>query len=1472
MKAAFCSTIPTPPGASPRLRTALLAACLASAGVATAQPLLVNEVYFSGGNLETGDEFIELIVQRDMTAEELNSYYVGDTATLKTAKASAYRFTNMQRIAPIFPRGTIIVLGGSGAVATEDLLLDPVAGDWVIQIRTTNATHMTGNGTVGNVETNDIIWVDTDALAVSLTIGGRAVDLGTGTGAFLSAIPAWQLTNLGAPTNNTATRLSTERATVTTAGNWVLNGTATIGAGNVAANTTAITTLQTALQASDSAGSAAYAPTWDAGDNGGTGFGAWTVTTASADTGFGIASSTTNGDGNSDTVADIDTSAGAAFYLEANSSFVSEAIRPITSALGDEDQISVSFDNGTIAAGGSAGFQFRDASNNVLFELVATDSSTHYSFTDGASLVPADGTSGRPTLTVTDEGIHLTLRLKSSSTYQLRVANAQGVGSTYSGALNGSTAIANVRFHSTGAGLATANRVYFNDLRIIDNTPFVESVTRVTPADQRPIAGDASEIITYRVTFSEGLTVGTVANTDFTATRLSGFVATAPTVGTPSHPGTGLVNVPLTVSNNDGAFRLDALPFGNMNVTDLSGFAAQDAYNTGIIYYVSGPPDLNTAFDTGTSTTDNLTRLQTIQLDVTAQAGASVRLLRGGVEVATAIADAANKVNFTDTMPAVDGPYAYTVEVTNDSVTVLNTAARTVTLDTTAPTTVSSVEPDMTAATDSGDATVWTNASTDNYTSDTTPDFLVTGPASTLVALVVDGVIRQTGTTSAGGTITFTTAPALIGNPATSYLVQSAVTDTAGNLAPLSPGITVTTDTVAPTAPTGLTIRTQDDSGTSQSDRITNVNNPIFTGSCQSDVAIELRNNTTRLATVIPGATSFQIQNAVAFADAAYTQINARAIDQANNIAASGNITMTIDTVAPGAPTATPDLVTASDTGVSSTDNITGDNTASFSVPFTGAAANWKVELLDTLTTNTVVGTLTTTNGTSPFTATTNALPDGIYNIAARMLDIAGNAGPATASGLTVEIIASPPVISSAARLTPASASPTTDSQVTWRVTFSQKMNATTVGTADFIAETASGDPGTHSIVSATQFSATEWDVVATSGGVGERQVRLALAPARVIQNLANVNMVATTNPSEEFAIDFKYPRVDFLPITTPRTSAVGVVTIQWTEPVSGFDLSDLALTRGLSGVDISGLSLVAVDGDTYTIDLSTVTAGNAAYGLSVKTVGSAISDGVGNPFTAGGIVAWTNDIIPPTISLTTPSDTTLVATSTAFPFTVSDDITDLGTSGIASTILEIQPVGGAFADSGTVPIAGSFPYNWASEGAFAVRGTATDGAGNTSSTTPVTLHVAAAANGTTQTLVASSQTLVLPMTSDLDVTIAISGATPGGTIQVLRNPALSSGPADIDFNLLVTEALTINGQGLGTGWTAAITWQFDAANATGVTPATALRYSGSTQEQRITGLTPVGNSVQIPNVTQFGTFYIGDAPVSVQDWSVLQD
>ncbi len=241
---------------------------------------------------------------------------------------------------------------------------------------------------------------------------------------------------------------------------------------------------------------------------------------------------------------------------------------------------------------------------------------------------------------------------------------------------------------------------------------------------------------------------------------------------------------------------------------------------------------------------------------------------------------------------------------------------------------------------------------------------------------------------------------------AANWIIEARVVDLAGNAGPTA-SRTVTFDATPPT--TSLAMAPASDSGLSNTDDITNVTKPIFTGTTTGGSTVTLFDGTSQIGTAVASATGqWSITTTLALANGTHS-ITARATDVAGNAGIlSAALPVIIDTVAPLAPS-TPHLIAASDTGKSSTDDITKINTPTF----TGTAeAGSTVTLFDGTT---VVGTGVATAGTWSITAA--KLADGTHSITDNATDVAGNVSAASGKlSVTIDTVApSAPVLTNLA-------------------------------------------------------------------------------------------------------------------------------------------------------------------------------------------------------------------------------------------------------------------------------------------------------------------------------------------------------------------------------------------------------------------------------------------------------------------------
>ena len=398
---------------------------------------------------------------------------------------------------------------------------------------------------------------------------------------------------------------------------------------------------------------------------------------------------------------------------------------------------------------------------------------------------------------------------------------------------------------------------------------------------------------------------------------------------------------------------------GNSNSAGVSGLKIDlTAPNA------AGAPDLLASSDSG-DTDDNLTNDHTPTFDITAEAGSTVRLYgkKEGATSATLLGSgpATNGVaTITSGQTLSDGTYAVHAEVTDQAGNVSSTAdikVTIVTVDTVAPDAPTGL--DMAAASDSG------GSNSDDITSDASPVISGTAEKGSDVKLY-DGTtpVGSARADATGGAWSITTSA--LGEGVHSLTAKA--TDAAGNTSVASGALRVTVDKTAPAI--------KDEGPTTQPNAAGWYNTDVTNNFSASDGLSGFAGQSDPYTF---GKTSSTEGSAVKIASGAVT-------DKAGNSAASiDSAAFKIDKTAPGAPNAL-DLLPASDTGASSTDNVTQDTTPTFSVK---AEAGSTVKLYKG-TDNTPIGSAVA-DASGVATVTTNVLADGTYTIDATATDEAGN-------------------------------------------------------------------------------------------------------------------------------------------------------------------------------------------------------------------------------------------------------------------------------------------------------------------------------------------------------------------------------------------------------------------------------------------------------------------------------------------------
>ena len=176
-------------------------------------------------------------------------------------------------------------------------------------------------------------------------------------------------------------------------------------------------------------------------------------------------------------------------------------------------------------------------------------------------------------------------------------------------------------------------------------------------------------------------------------------------------------------------------------------------------------------------------------------------------------------------------------------------------------------------------------------TSDTTPTFSGTSEAGASVTLFA-GATNVGSTIATGGGTWSITSTKLAAN---TYSFTATQTDAAGNGPSVaSSGLSVEINTNVPAAPSMPNLDAASDSGSSNTDNVTNDTTPTFSGTAEAGSTVELRNGTTVLGTGVATGGNWQITSS-GLAAGAYA-ITARAINVNGPGPDSAALTVTIQT------------------------------------------------------------------------------------------------------------------------------------------------------------------------------------------------------------------------------------------------------------------------------------------------------------------------------------------------------------------------------------------------------------------------------------------------------------------------------------------------------------------------------------------------------------------------------------------------
>lgn len=321
------------------------------------------------------------------------------------------------------------------------------------------------------------------------------------------------------------------------------------------------------------------------------------------------------------------------------------------------------------------------------------------------------------------------------------------------------------------------------------------------------------------------------------------------------------------------------------------------------------------------------------------------------------------------------------------------------------------------------------------------------------------------------------------------------------------------TATPVPGAPD---LTTSSDTGASTSDNLTNDATPTFSGTARAGAIMSVSSSVTGgvIGTGVADASGdWSVTVGSALADGVH-QITTTA----DGSAASPALAITIDTTAPGAPTAL-DLLTANDSGISDSDNITSNDTPTIEGQ---AEADTTVTLNSSLD-----GDVGTGSANSLWSIATAVLQDGIHALTATASDAAGNESSESAA-LSLTIDTTRPTVTvnvAAGQDDPASSGP-----VEFTAVFSEA-----------VAGFASGDVSTGGDAAGTvQVSGGASPFTISVGTTADEGFVSAAIPAGTVTDLAGNANHASTSTDNRVDLD-AHDSGGGTPTSIPLSSGVGM-------------------------------------------------------------------------------------------------------------------------------------------------------------------------------------------------------------------------------------------------------------------------------------------------------------------------------------------
>ena len=339
--------------------------------------------------------------------------------------------------------------------------------------------------------------------------------------------------------------------------------------------------------------------------------------------------------------------------------------------------------------------------------------------------------------------------------------------------------------------------------------------------------------------------------------------------------------------------------------------------------------------------------------------------------------------------PAVtDGYYPLVVKATDAAGNVSNSSSVIgITIDTQSP--ANPTAPDLQPSSDSG------SSNTDDLTNVSKPTFSGSTQAGFKVNLTLGGMLAL-GESTADGSGAWSIQSSVTLNDAT-YPIGITVTDLAGNVSAVSPYTSLTVDTIAPSVPSVPDLIAASDTGESNADDITFDTTPYLSGTADANEAITIQIGASAIGSgQVDGQGNWLLETSLLTEGP--RSITAFSTDSAGNQSTAGvAISLNIDTTSPSV--GNPDLSVQSDSGLSSSDNVTNDRTPTF----TGTSeSNISLSLLANAIS---IGSMNSNGSGNWIFTPSGPMSDGTYSVMASATDTAGNTSNSSSINVNIDTV-----------------------------------------------------------------------------------------------------------------------------------------------------------------------------------------------------------------------------------------------------------------------------------------------------------------------------------------------------------------------------------------------------------------------------------------------------------------------------------